>query len=76
MDNAIWIYVYKDTINHQYNGDENLSELLLPIVFVREYSRNNINYNSYEEWQEGYTCDETEDLYTLAKNQNMVLGIR
>ena len=57
------VYIYKDTVNHKYNGDDNLCLIVLPTEYVKKYATENSEYSSFEEWLEGYTCDETEDLY-------------
>lgn len=64
-NNTIGILVYKDTITLQYEGDNNLCLLMLPNDFVKQYASKNIDYNTFEEWKENYTADETQDLFSL-----------
>lgn len=62
---TINIYVYKDTVTLQYEGDNNLCMLQLPESFVKQYASQNKEYNSFDEWLKNYACDETEDLFSL-----------
>lgn len=62
-ENYIGIWIYKDTVTQEYEGDNNLCIINIPIDFVREYASKNQDYNSYEEWLKNYTCDETDNLF-------------
>lgn len=63
QEETIGIYIYKDTVNHQYNGDDNVCIITLPVEYAKKYAALNTEYNSFEEWLENYVCDDTEDLY-------------
>lgn len=65
-EDTIEVYVYLDTVNHEYNGDDNLCVLILPTEYVKKYVKEHSEYSSFEEWLEEYTCDDTEDLYARA----------
>lgn len=65
-EDTIGVYVYLDTVNHEFSGDDNLCLLILPTEYVKKYVSEDDEFSSFEEWLEEYTCDDTEDLYAKA----------
>ena len=63
QEDTIEVYIYKDTVNHKCNDDDNICLIVLLKEYVKKYVAENNEYNSFEEWLEEYTCDDTEDLY-------------
>lgn len=57
------VCVYKDTVTQNYEGDNNLIYLVLPLDYVKGYAKSNSEYSSFEEWKNNYTADETENLF-------------
>lgn len=61
------VVVYKDTINHKYNGDANLMLITLAIDDLKQFfSEKAIQQNdgrNFEEWLDTFTADDTEELY-------------
>lgn len=66
------VVVYKDTINHKYNGDANLMLITLAIDDLKQFfSEKAIQQNdgiNFEEWLDTFTADDTEDLYQFMVN--------
>lgn len=76
--NTIVITVYKDTINHQYNGDNNLSCIYVEKEFAELYFLEKVNkddYRSFTDFINNYTADDTEDFYEFAKEYNAIIKV-
>ena len=75
---TIIIVVYKDTINHKYNGDNNLSCIKVTREFAELYYLERVNkedFKSFESFINNYTADATEDFYEYAKEYNAIIDI-
>lgn len=66
-EETIGVYVYLDTVYSDYdeseNNGDNMCILVLPKEYVKKYVAEHTDFNSFEEWLNEYTCDDTEDLY-------------
>lgn len=80
MNKNIWIEVYRDTIE-RHDADWNLSDILVTREFAEKYfneciltSEDNI-YDTFDEFLNEYTCDDTEDFYQYAKHHNAIIAL-
>ena len=70
--NAIWITVYRDTIE-EHNGDDNLSDILVRKDFAEKYFNEVL---AFDDWENNYTADDTIDFYQYANAHNAIIKIR
>lgn len=71
---TIWICVYRDTIE-EHNASTNLTEVLVTKEFAEQYVKERLSeyYNTFEDFWNEYTADDTEDFYDYAMKHNAVL---
>lgn len=71
---TIWICVYRDTIE-RHNASTNLTEVLVTKEFAEQYVKERLSeyYNTFEDFWNEYTADDTEDFYSYAMEHNAVL---
>ena len=69
-----WICVYRDTIE-EHDDDWNLTEVQVTKEFAEKYvkERKSEYFNSFEEFLNEYTADDTEDFYGYAMEHNAVI---
>lgn len=75
---TLWITVYKDTVNNKYNGDNNLLNIKVPLVFAELYFLkyiNNIDYRNFNDFINNHTADITENFYKFAKEYDAIIDI-
>ena len=75
---TVFITVYKDTINHKYNGNDNLSVIKVSREFAELYFLEKVNkddYRSFTDFINNYTADDTEDFYEFAKEYDGIIEI-
>lgn len=75
--NKISICVYRDTIE-EHNDDWNLSEVWVIKDFAEQYYNNSENkeyYETFEDFLNEFTADDTEDFYEYAKEHNAIIEI-
>lgn len=70
-ETTIQVFIYKDTTTSQYEGDNNLSLITLPVDFIISYASKNNDYKTFEEWENNYTADETQDLFDMVIKNNI-----
>lgn len=70
------ISVYRDTIE-KHNEDINMAEIYVTEEFSRKYWNKfqKDNYETYEEFINNYICDDTEDFYNYAKENDAIIQI-
>lgn len=76
--NTVLITVYKDTINHKYNEDNNLTNICVDYSFAKEYYKEKINkldYPTYSLFINNCTAEDTEDFYEYAKEHNKIISM-
>lgn len=66
------VVVYKDTVNSETDGDDNLCVLLIPENVLMEYIRED-GFKSLEEWENEYTADWTTDFVERLKRNGIPL---
>ena len=71
---TIWICVYRDTIE-EHNASTNLTEILVTKEFAEQYVKECLNeyFNTFEDFWDEYTADDTEDFYRYAMKHNAVI---
>ena len=75
---TVWITVYKDTMNHEYNGDNNLLNVKITREFAELYFLDKVNkddYRSFTDFINNYTADTTEDFYEFARDHDAIIEI-
>lgn len=75
---TVLITVYKDTINHKYNGDNNLSVIKVSREMAELYFTERVNkedYKTFNDFINNYMADNTEDFYEFAKEHNGIIEI-
>lgn len=76
----IWICVYRDTIeNHEH--DNNLAEILVNKRFAVQYFKERVAGGyafplTFDDWENSYCCDDTEDFYEYANKHGAIWDIR
>lgn len=65
-----WVTCYRDLYQPEHTYDDNLMDVLVPVDWVKD----NIDYDSYEEFENEYTADDTEGLYFQAVEDNVIYG--
>jgi len=76
--NTIAITVYKDTVNHEYNGDNNLLCVYVEKEFAELYFSDKVSkddYRNFAEFINNYTAEDTEDFYEFAKEYDAIIRI-
>ena len=74
----IWICVYRDTIE-EHDEDSNLTEVQVTKEFAEQYFNECIatcdwnEYETFEEFYDDYTADNTQDFYSYAMKHNAVI---
>lgn len=58
----ISLCIYKDTVNHQYNGDDNLMLITVPFDFADDYAKE-IGYEDADDMAANCIADELDGLY-------------
>ena len=78
MSKKIWICVYRDTIE-QHDDNNNLTEVLVEKTFAEQYYNECIAtlednvYETFDDFLNEFTADDTEDFYEYAMKHNAVL---
>jgi len=65
---AVWVYVYRDTVEPGYCGDDNIVRILVELDFMEQYVKETSQYKDFKNWNDYYTCDDTIDLYEKASS--------
>ena len=79
-DNKIWICVYRDTID-EHDDDINLVEVQVTREFAKQYfnecflADNDNPYETFEDFYNEYTADDTLDFYTYAMKHNAIIAM-
>lgn len=81
--NEVGIIVYYDTINNQYNGDDNLAYVYTSREFAEEWFNlfiqgdyhSNIGESNFDNWLIENTADETESFYKDAVEYGAVIKV-
>lgn len=70
----IWICVYRDTIE-EHDDDWNLTEVQVTKELAEQYVKEckNEYFDSFEDFLNEYTADDTEDFYEYAMKHNAVI---
>lgn len=76
---TVWITVYKDTIK-QHDDDSNLVDIEVTVDFSKQYfdeciKRSDCEWQTYEEFMDNFTADDTENFYEYAVKRNAILDI-
>lgn len=77
-EKTIKITIYKDTVNHKYNGDDNLLNVEVTRDFAELYFLDKVykeDYRTFDDFINNYTADYTEDFYEFAKQYNAIIKI-
>ncbi len=76
MVEAIWICVYRDTIE-EHDESENLTEIQVAKEFAEQYFKEckSEYFNSFEDFLNEYTADDTEDFYSYALKHHEIISI-
>ena len=71
---AIWICVYRDTIE-EHEDNNNLTEVQVTKEFAEQYFNEYQKpyYKNMEDFLNEYTADETQDFYEYAMKHNAVI---
>lgn len=71
----IWICVYRDTIE-EHDDDWNLTEVQVTKEIAEQYVKEckSEYFNSFEDFLNEYTADDTEDFYEYAMKHNAVIN--
>lgn len=81
MDNIINIAVYRDTFEDFWSkpemDDTNIAEVYVSIDFARQYWNERLTeaYNTFDDFLDNFTCDDTEDFYEYASERNAIIRI-
>ena len=79
-DNKVWICVYRETIE-EHNDDRNLTEVQVTREFAKRYFNDRFStdscnpYETFEEFYNEYTADDTLDFYTYAMKHNAIIAM-
>ena len=74
----VWICVYRDTIE-EHEDDWNLTDLRVTKEFAEQYFNERIKtcewneWNTFDEFYNDYTADDTEDFYDYAMEYNAII---
>lgn len=71
----LWVYVYRDTIEKGYSGEDNLARVLVKKEWLEEYVKETSKYRDLSNWWDFYIADETVELYDKAKEAGAVLKV-
>ena len=79
MKETVWICVYRDTIE-EHEDNNNLTEVQVTKEFAEQYFNECIandiynEYETFEDFYNEYTADETQGFYGYATKHNAVLA--
>lgn len=74
-EKGIWVYVFRDTIEKGYLGEDNLAKILVKEDWLERYVVQTSKYGDLSNWLDFYIADETVDLYDKAKEAGAVLKV-
>lgn len=78
---TIKIGVYRDTFEDFWNnpnmGNNNIADIVVSVDFAKQYWKENQaeHYKTFEDFYCNHTCDDTEDFYQYASEQDAILDI-
>lgn len=70
-ENEISVYVFRNTIEKEYDGEEILAKLYVDKEWLKEYVSKHSDMK-FEVWLDFYTCKDTMSLYELASKENVI----
>lgn len=74
-----WIVVYRSTIEPDFDGDNNLSEIQVSMEILEKYfeeKKDKTTWKTLEEFLDNYIADDTEDFYEYAKSYDAIMDIQ
>ena len=73
-----WMVIYKDTYNKQYNGDNNLMEILINETILYDYYILFLEqrFENFNDFLENHIAEDLDKLFDFANELNAVLDVR
>jgi len=73
--NLEWVTCYRDLLEPDHTDNDNLMDILVPVDWLKKYIKEDGAYKSYEEFENEYTADDTEELFCRAKADDVIYGV-
>ena len=70
-----WVTCYRDLLEPDHTANDNLIDILVPVDWLKKYVESTGDYESYEEFENEYTADDTEGLFYQAKADDVIYGV-
>lgn len=70
-----WVTCYRDLLEPDHTANDNLIDILVPVDWLKKYVESTGDYESYEEFENEYTADDTEGLFYQANADDVVYGV-
>ena len=70
-----WVTCYRDLLEPDHTEIDNLIDILVPVDWLKKYVESTGDYESYEEFENEYTADDTEGLFYQANADDVIYGV-
>lgn len=73
--NLEWVTCYRDLLEPNHTSNDNLMDILIPVDWLKQYIESSCDNQSYEEFENEYTADDTDGIFYQAKADDVIYGV-